>query len=250
MTGGNMGSFTLKNICFGYNGKTVVRIEDLQIPAKGMVFIVGPSGVGKSTLLESIGLMSNAFINFDPVESIFAVGDERISPVQLWQQDEHKLTEIREKSFSFIFQSTNLMPNFSILENILIAANFGPEDYDHTITSIKSLLAEMHLSEDILARYPFEISGGQKQRVAFIRALVGEFTVLLADEPTGNLDLGNSNALFKILKKRITESHKAAVIVTHHIELAHEYGDMIVEITPTREGHAVPIILPLPANTL
>lgn len=244
MASGNNSCFIFKNICFGYNGQTVVRIDDLQIPAQGMIFIVGPSGVGKSTFLESIGLMSNAFINFDTSNSIFAIGDEHINPVQLWKRDEYKLTEIREKSFSFIFQSTNLMPNFSILENILIAANFRPEVYGETIAEIKLMLKEMHLSEDILDRYPYEISGGQKQRVAFIRALVGEFSVLLADEPTGNLDLENSNALFKILKKHISQSNKAAVIVTHHLELAQMYGDMIIEIAPQGGGYAAPRILP------
>jgi putative ABC transport system ATP-binding protein len=220
----------------------------MKIPAEGMVFIVGPSGVGKSTILESMGLMSNAFVNFDTAKSIFAVNEESINPVQLWKRDEQKLTQIRERSFSFIFQSTNLMPNFSILENILIAANFSPEGYDESIVAIKSLLTEMHLSHDILARYPHEISGGQKQRVAFIRALVGEFSILLADEPTGNLDLGNSQALFKILKLHIVKSRKVAVIVTHHLELAQTYGDMIIEITPGDNGYAVPRISTLEAK--
>ncbi len=235
-------AFVFKNIQFGYKDKVVLEITRLNIPKEGMVFIVGPSGVGKSTLLESIGLMSNMFLNFDASKSTFSVVGRDINPLKLWKNSEIELTDIRESLFSFIFQSTNLMPNFTILENILMAANYDGNDEQATIADIKVLFAKMSLPEDALYRYPSEVSGGQKQRVAFVRALVGKFSVLLADEPTGNLDLQNSLALFKILSDHIKAQNKVAVIVTHHTELAEKYGDMIIEINPSKNGIATTLV--------
>jgi len=231
-------AFSFKNIQFGYDNNVILNIPDLLIPREGMVFIIGPSGIGKSTLLESIGLMSNTIINFDDANSSFSILNENINPQFLWRADENKLTSIREKLFSFIFQTTNLMPNFSVLENILMAANFEADQQDKVVEDVKQLLKKMSLPEDILDRPPHEISGGQKQRVAFVRALGGQFSILLADEPTGNLDIENSKALFSILSEHIKEKSKVAVIVTHHSELAHEYGNMIIEIHPTEKGYA------------
>lgn len=239
----NDAAFFFKNIQFGYNSKVILNIPELLIPREGMVFIIGPSGIGKSTLLESIGLMSNTFKNFDDSNSAFAILNESINPEFLWSRDEKKLTSIREKLFSFIFQTTNLMPNFSVMENILMAANFTPDEQKDIESEVKFLMKEMSLPEDILNRSPQEISGGQKQRVAFVRALVGQFSILLADEPTGNLDIENSKALFSILSDHIKEKKKVAVIVTHHSELAQEYGNMIIEIIPTNNGYATTRVL-------
>lgn len=241
-------AFTFENIQFGYNEKVVLNIPRLTIPKSGMVFVVGPSGIGKSTLLESIGLMSNTFVHFDSTRSKFGIAGKEINPVSLWRNDEQQLTAIRERLFSFIFQNTNLMPNFSILENILMAANFDQENQDHLILEIKTLFSKMSLPEDALDRSPSEISGGQKQRVAFVRALVGEFSILLADEPTGNLDIENSRALFKILSEHIHEKDKVAVVVTHHTELAREYGNMIIEIIPSDTGVATTDIVAVKAS--
>ncbi len=231
-------AFIFKNIQFGYKQKVVLSIPDLRIPKSGMVFIVGPSGVGKSTLLESIGLMSNTFVDFDPLKSQFGIAGEALNPISLWRDGANQLTAIRESLFSFIFQNTNLMPNFSILENILMAANFESEDEERIIQEIKELFQKMNLPAEALDRFPYEISGGQKQRVAFVRALVGKFSILLADEPTGNLDMENSKALFQILSDHIHAQRKVAVVVTHHTELAREYGNMIIEILPTSSGYA------------
>lgn len=239
----NDAAFYFKNIQFGYDSKVILNIPDLLIPRSGMVFIIGPSGIGKSTLLESIGLMSNTFKNFDNSNSQFSILNENLNPELLWNKGEDKLTSIREKLFSFIFQTTNLMSNFSVLENILMAANFTPDEQNKIEAEVKILLKKMSLPDDILDRSPQEISGGQKQRVAFVRALVGQFSILLADEPTGNLDLENSKALFGILRDHIKEKNKVAVIVTHHSELAHEYGNMIIEILPTDKGYATTRVL-------
>lgn len=239
----NDAAFFFKNIQFGYDNRVILNIPDLLIPREGMVFIIGPSGIGKSTLLESIGLMSNTFKNFDDASSVFSILNESINPEFLWKKNENKLTSIREKLFSFIFQTTNLMPNFSVMENILMAANFQPNEQNQIESEIKLLMNKMSLPEDILDRSPNEISGGQKQRVAFVRALGGQFSILLADEPTGNLDIENSKALFSILSDHIKEKNKVAIIVTHHSELAEEYGNMIIEIVPTDKGYATTRVL-------
>jgi len=221
--------FSLQNVDFGYGNRKVLHIDKLNLPSQGIVFLIGASGIGKSTLLESIGLMSNAFLPFGP-ESRLRIKNKDYKPDELWRQKDDTIFKIRNELFSFIFQSTNLMPDFTIEENILMASKYDQGANNSIQNRIETLVEEMHLDADILNRYPHEISGGQKQRIAFIRALSSNFNALFADEPTGNLDMENSHALFRILEQHIHENKQMAFIVTHHLELAKEYGDMIIEI--------------------
>ena len=223
-------AFTLRDLSLGYKGHAALWVEELEIPAGCMVFVIGPSGIGKSTLLETIGLMSNTFLPVRSVKPEFRIGSDSFDPARLWHSERSRLADIRRTRFSFVFQTTNLMPNFSIGENIRMAvqgATADPEDLDERIGS---LLESLELPRSVLERASHELSGGQRQRIAFIRALVKDFSVLLADEPTGNLDLVNSVTLFRVLKQHLAALGRTAVIVTHHVGLAEEFGDHIVEI--------------------
>lgn len=226
-------AFDLRNARLGYGDRAVLEIADLSIPASGMVCLVGSSGVGKSTLLETLGLMSNTFMSTSN-ESTFKLGGQVYDPAELWSGPATELARLRRDLFSFIFQSTNLMPNFSIGENIRMA-NMGElgEQFDQRVLH---LLDQMDLPVEILRRSAHELSGGQRQRIAFIRALAKDFSVLLADEPTGNLDDRNARALFGLLRSEVVRQGRTALVVTHHLHLAEEFGDMVLEIQPGTAG--------------
>jgi ABC-type lipoprotein export system ATPase subunit len=228
-------AFSLRDLALGYNGKAVLETGALDLPRGKVIYVIGPSGTGKSTLLESIGLMSDTFIPLPGRDAQLWIEGERYDPRALWNGDRSRLSAIRRERFSFIFQSTNLMPNFTIGENIRIAAH-ADGTVDGLDDRIHGLLDEMNLPRGILDKAAHEVSGGQKQRIAFIRALVKDFSILLADEPTGNLDPQNSVALFRVLKQQLAARQRTAVIVTHHLDLAQEFGDIILRIEPPGDG--------------
>ena len=224
-------SIVLENITLGYSNTPIVHVDSLELPETGMVFIVGPSGIGKSTFLESIGLMTNSFMDFTASSGKYVLKGQPLNPDELWKENATALSEIRKREFSFIFQSTNLMPNFTVGENILMATH-NSEGKSGIEDQIQSLLEIVALPPEILQKAPYHISGGQKQRIAFVRAMMSSFSILLADEPTGNLDFQNSINLFGILKSFIEKERKVAIVVTHHVELAERFGDFILEIAP------------------
>lgn len=225
-------AFSLRDLALGYNGRAVLETGTLDLPRGSIIYVTGPSGTGKSTLLESIGLMSNTFLPRRNGTERFSIEGEEFDPHALWSGDRARLSAIRRERFSFIFQSTNLMPNFTIGENIRIAAHAETTDAGLD-DRIGALMDAMNLPRGILDKAAHAVSGGQKQRVAFIRALVKDFSILLADEPTGNLDPQNSVVLFRVLKEHLTARQRTAVIVTHHLDLAEEFGDMILRIEPS-----------------
>ena len=168
------------------------------------------------------------------------VGTDRFDPHALWAGPVAELAQLRRDRFSFIFQSTNLMPNFSIRENIRMGYQ-GEEEavFDQRV---EELLDRMHLPLDILDRATHELSGGQRQRVAFIRALAKDFSLLLADEPTGNLDQQNALSLFGLLHSEVVRQGRTALVVTHHVGLAEEFGDIILEIQPGTDASPAKVI--------
>ncbi|HMZ49852.1 MAG: ABC transporter ATP-binding protein [Bacteroidetes bacterium] len=230
-------AFRLRDLVLGYGGRAVLESGVLDIPPGKVTCVIGPSGTGKSTLLETIGLMSDTFLSTTGPEAAFAIEGEDLDPRTLWATGRERLAAIRRERFSFIFQSTNLMPNFTIGENIRVAAHGTGAD-GALEDRLAVLLDAMRLPRNVLDKPAHAVSGGQKQRIAFIRALVKDFSILLADEPTGNLDPDNSVALFSVLKAHLAERGRTAVIVTHHLDLAETFGDLVLAIEPRGEGPA------------
>jgi len=230
--------FEIDHLQCAYNGGPVVlEVEKLAIPQGKLIVIVGLSGAGKSTLLETLGLMNNTIHNgssivFKPSES------ENYSLDQLWKPSNEKLlSEVRRKHLSFIFQNTNLMPNFTVYENVCLTQMLQGKSRSQAISLARDFMAKMGLQEINEYKSSFEISGGQAQRVAFVRAITPEFSVLFGDEPTGNLDDKNARELMAVLKESVEEEGKTAIIVSHNLELALGFADQIILITkPNSHG--------------
>ena len=224
--------FEIKNLkcsyeCKATNPKVVLQADELSIPKGEVVFIVGQSGCGKSTILETLGLMNNTILSAGKF-TIFPEEDKEIDVTEVWKRKNSVLSDIRKKYFSFIFQQTNLMQNFSIWENAVIPQLIkgGDKKYEDTL---KQVGLQQILDEN--KQNVGELSGGQQQRLAFVRAFMPNFNIIFGDEPTGNLDPVNADNLMKIVANEIHNSTiKTAIIVSHSPELSVKYADRIIKI--------------------
>ncbi len=192
-------------------GKTVVhalRGVDMDIYAGEIVGIVGPSGSGKSTLLGLIGGLDS------PTR-----GTVEIDGVDITHMNEDQLTEIRNEKIGFIFQFFNLIPTLTAMENVLLPMQFARRPPPHPNQRARELLDLLGLSDRMNHR-PSELSGGQQQRVAIARALANNPPLLLADEPTGNLDTSSGTLVLEMLEKIRQTEGTTVVIVTHDEKLA------------------------------
>lgn len=228
----------LRNIALGYApGRPVIEIPELLIPKGQMVFMNGPSGIGKSTLLEFMGLMSNTNLSgslgsYALIES----PDRRIDLGGIWNRSDDEISMVRSQHFSFVFQSTNLMPNFTIGENMCFNLLVNGVEKKEAEAKVRSAMEALDLPQDLYHKSVTEASGGQRQRIAFVRAFSTSFSVLFGDEPTGNLDKGNAVRLLERLQRTIKDLQKTAVIVSHDQELSKEFGDLILNIVPGAQG--------------
>ncbi len=192
-------------------GKTVVhalRGVDMEIFAGEMVGVVGPSGSGKSTLLGLIGGLDT------PTH-----GTIEIDGVNITRMNEDQLTEIRNEKIGFIFQFFNLIPTLTALENVVLPIQFARKARFSPDKRAKELLDLLGL-KDRMKHRPSELSGGQQQRVAIARALANNPPLLLADEPTGNLDSESGVLVLEALRQIRENAGTTVVIVTHDRALA------------------------------
>ncbi len=204
-------SYTMSktNIVHALNG------VDVEIRRGDFVAIVGPSGCGKSTLLHSLGLL-------DQVDE----GMLFIDGIETSKMDEKQATRFRAKKIGFVFQGFNLIPTLSALENVMLAGKYGGLSLTERTKKAEGLLSDMGLA-DRMRHSPNELSGGQQQRVALARALINDPAIILADEPTGELDSTTSLEIMEMLKKLNQEQHRTLVIVTHNTEVAGQCKSMI-----------------------
>lgn len=212
----------------------VLYIDNLNIERGKIYFLVGPSGVGKSTILETLGLMNNTGQK-NIKGSHFRYHEENnttIDLVDIWKEGEKRLAKFRSRHLSFIFQSTNLFSYLNAYENATITSVLHGLTLDKAKLKSRQVLARLFdppFTKEIIQGKPtLEMSGGQKQRLAFARALGTNFEVILADEPTGNLDPNNAQKLLGILQDIIHNENKTAIIVSHDIELATSFGEAII----------------------
>ncbi|SDF52047.1 ABC transporter ATP-binding protein [Sulfitobacter delicatus] len=186
----------------------VLRGIDLEVAAGEVVALVAPSGAGKSTLLHIAGLL-------DTADS----GTVEIAGDDFTGQSDRKRTGVRRADVGFIYQFHHLLPEFTALENIVLPQLANGVARSAAEARGRELLAEVGISERADHR-PAAMSGGEQQRVAFCRALANEPRLLLADEPTGNLDPTTSDQVFGALMTLVRSTGLAAVIATHNLELA------------------------------
>ena len=225
--------FNLQNTLCSYDGqKVVLDIKKLVIPAGNIVFFVGPSGIGKSTILETLGMMNNTLLSSDVFE--YKGQDMR----SLWEsKHQTKLTELRNNDFSFIFQQNNLMPNFSAHENAMTAALFQGMKISEAAKKLKEVFNRLDLPSD--DRPISEFSGGQQQRISFVRAILPKFSVLFGDEPTGNLDCNTAETLMQFISDEVHQNQTTAIIVSHDMHLATKYADRIIQIRKVKSKEEI-----------
>ena len=187
---------------------------NLKLKKGQCVSIIGPSGSGKSSLLKIIGLL-------DGLDS----GSIIIDDINCTNISESQQTSLRLRYIGFVFQSYNLLPDFTVLENVALPQNIlGISNNTANSNAIK-LLKKLELNNKIY-HYPDQLSGGQKQIVAIARSLVNNPKIILADEPTGNLDSLNTASILKVLMKESKQYGVTSIIVTHNINIA-EKADKI-----------------------
>ncbi len=197
-----------KELPLGQHTIHALRGVDMEILSGEIVGIVGPSGSGKSTLLGIIGGLDS------PTQ-----GKIEIDGVDITRMNEDQLTEIRNEKIGFIFQFFNLIPTLTALENVALPVQFARKRAYNPEKRAKELLVSLGL-QDRLNHRPSELSGGQQQRVAIARALANNPPLLMADEPTGNLDTESGAAVLDSLQNIRSEFGTTVVIVTHDRELA------------------------------
>jgi len=201
-------TINLKKTYEHINGRiTLFNNINLKIKHGDLIALVGPSGSGKSSLLHLIALLD------DPTTGKILINNKEIKNL-----DDNQKDEIRRKNISIIFQDNNLLTDFTALENVMMPLLIRGENKENILSKAKKILKDVK----ILNRsnhFPSELSGGEQQRVAIARALIAETNLILADEPTGNLDFKTSREIFSLFLK-LKKLKKTIIFATHNRELA------------------------------
>ena len=209
----------LKNIVKNYHKKKKIRVLNrlkFSFKAGKIYSLMGPSGSGKSTLLNLLSLIDK------PTSGSISIDNKQIN-----FNDSKKNDILRAKKIGIIYQQDNLLPDFTALENISLACLAAGNNKEFSIAKAKSLLKKMR----ILNRsnhFPSQLSGGEKQRVSIARALINDPQIILADEPTGSLDLETAKGIFDILKRQIN-ANRLIIFATHNRFFANK-SDCLLEM--------------------
>lgn len=196
---------------FSSVGGTVKAVNDISmsIPSGKFVSIIGKSGSGKSTLLSVLGGLDK------PTSGSIEVGGKDVTKMR-----DHALIKYRGRTIGFVFQNYNLVPNLSALENVMLPMEFAKVSRPKRKARAKKLLEQVGLTDEKHVRKPSRLSGGEQQRVAIARALANKPKLVLADEPTGNLDSQTGKMIFDLLHSLTRTENTTIVAVTHDLSIA------------------------------
>ena len=195
-----------------------LRESSVEIKEKEFISIIGPSGSGKSTLMHLIGLLDK------PTGGEIFIQDRKISNL-----NDDQISSLRNEFIGFVFQQFNLIPKLTVLENILLPSFYARKKLEY---DPKEKAMELIKRFGLLGKensYPNKISGGQQQRVSILRALIMEPKMILADEPTGNLDSKTGTEIMELLKTLNEEEKITIAIVTHEVDIA-KYGKRVIHV--------------------
>jgi putative ABC transport system ATP-binding protein len=206
-----------------------LRGADIAVEPGEMVAIMGPSGCGKSTFMHILGLLQPPDRDSDPAPELSFDGTD------LTGLSDRERTRMRARSMGFVFQSFNLVSTFTAEENVALSAEYAGMSRSAARSAAIEALAWVGLA-DRGGHRPAELSGGEHQRVAIARALVNQARLVLADEPTGNLDSGNSAEVMQLLRRFNKERGQTILLVTHDTEVGNACG----RIVRMRDGQVAP----------
>ncbi|HYD85866.1 MAG TPA: ABC transporter ATP-binding protein [Vitreimonas sp.] len=201
----------------GESELVVLNGAELAIAPGEIVGLIGQSGSGKSSLLHATGLLERP-----------SGGEVRIEGVSAWALNEDQRTQIRRNKIGFVYQFHHLLPEFDAIHNVALPALIAGRPRREAMSEAERLLGVMGLSHR-LHHQPAQLSGGEQQRVAIARAMINKPVLILADEPTGNLDPDTSTVVFAALSELVRREGAAALIATHNMELA-KYMDRVVSL--------------------
>lgn len=191
----------------GYGELVVLDGVNLEILPGEIVGLVGPSGSGKSSLLHAAGMLERP-----------SDGEVWVNGAAAWNLDDAGRTALRRAHIGFVYQFHHLLPEFDALENVALPALIAGREKAKAHVEAERLLSQLGLGQRLRHR-PAQLSGGEQQRVAIARALINKPSLILADEPTGNLDPDTSKIVFEALSNAVRTEGAAALIATHNLEL-------------------------------
>ncbi len=204
---------SVKNLTKSFNSPsgTVKALTDvsLDVDTGQFVSIIGKSGSGKSTLLSMLGALDTP-----------TSGNIQVDDVDIAKLSSAKQTAYRARKIGFVFQQYNLIPNLTALENVMLALEFGGVKSKERKARAEKLLNDVGIKADQQRRKPSRLSGGQQQRVSIARALANHPAIILADEPTGNLDSETGQKIFELLHNLSRSEHTTIIAVTHDLDIA------------------------------
>jgi len=205
-----MNTLTLENVSYSYKGSQRKALDDINATFQnGKVYAVtGPSGSGKTTLLSILAGLDT------PTEGEVYIYDEKLSALDLDQY--------RREQVSMIFQAFHLFPTLNVMENVSFPMELNGIERDEARTRSRVFLNSVGITDEKHKRFPTNLSGGEQQRVAIARTMASGARILLADEPTGNLDKENGQKIVDILKVLAHENGYCVIIVTHDLEIARQ----------------------------
>ncbi len=201
------------NIHKSYGDLEVLKGVDLEIKTGEIVSIVGESGAGKSTLLQILGTLDLP-TNPDKYNTHLTLAEQ-----SFLKMSDREISKFRNQNIGFVFQHHQLLPEFTALENVLLPTRISGKNEKESMDKAFQLFEELHIAHRVDHR-PKELSGGEAQRVAVARALINSPKIIFADEPTGNLDSKNADALHQLFFDLRDKYNQTFVIVTHNKELA------------------------------